>query len=334
MNKNLYISIAASIIGIVIIEFVFNPAGATLLVGLSLMTAMVQGVLVFLAGAELSHGTWHNRVKYKLIDLHPLLYMAPIVFLIFSRNVNIYPWVQSHPNAWLTPDFMIWRNFFLLLVTAIIGSLFAGAIRKNKQSAKKIAVFYVLSYVTTNSFIGIDWVMSLEHPWISTMFPALYFVEGGMLGLAATIIFIVFSGLGNLSDWKKELRDYAILLLGFGLFWGGLQYAQFLTIWYGNLPEEVSYFYHRIHHPELGSLIYLVLIMGFVVPFAGLIPRVVKTMNWYVVSVAIIVIIGLVLERILHIAPVAEINYPFMVLELIILFIPFVIFVLSEKSRS
>lgn len=322
MKKMTLLSIPITFIFIALIEFVSGGTDASLLPGLALVTATVQGMLVFPAAAELSHGKWHVRLKPFLLKIYPILFLFPFTFLIFSRNLSIYPWASHPPNGWLTDNFMVWRNFVMLLITAIFGTFFSIMSEKQNSSTGKWAVLYLLSYVITNTLIGIDWVMSLEYPWISTMFPALYFVEGGMLGIAVTLLFMIFTGLAGKEEFKSVLRDYSILMLGFGLFWGGLQYAQYLTIWYGNIPEEVSYFYHRLHDPSTKNLVVLVLFLGFVVPFIGLIPKKVKTWMPYLASVSILVITGLFLERFIHVSPVAKVYPVKMVVELLVLFIP------------
>lgn len=326
MKKLSVLSIPLVLILLLGIEFIIKPAKGSLLPGLTVMIALVQGILIFPAAAELSHGRWHIRIKPFLLDLYPLLYMFPLAFLIFSRNLSAYPWYEHSPNGWLTPDFMLVRNVIMLFVTAIAGTLFARSAKKENHHAPQWAVFYVLSYVVTNSLIGIDWVMSLEYPWISTMFPALYMVEGGMLGLSATLLYLTLTGLADRSEFKRILKDYATFLLGFGLFWGGLQYAQYLTIWYGNIPEEVSFFYYRLHDPLLKNLVILVLVFAFVVPFGGLIPKAVKTIPWYVTLVSVLVIVGIFLERFVHILPKMDVATAIAVLEFFLLLIPFLLY--------
>jgi hypothetical protein len=334
MRKLTWISIPVSLILLYIVEWILPQNPASLLPALSLVTAMVQGVLVFLAAAELSHGKWHTRIKDFLLHIHPLLYLFPFAFLILGRNLTFYPWYSSQPIGWLSPNFMIWRNFLVLFLTAVTGSIFSKMALRGSKWTGRWAVFYVLTFVLSNTLIGIDWVMSLEYPWISTMFPALYFVEGGILGVTATILFLIFTGLAEKEDFRKVMRDYALLLMGFGLFWGGLQYAQFLTIWYGNLPEEVAFYFHRLHDPTLKNLILLVLFMDFIVPFIGLIPKKVKTMIPYVGVVAVLVILGLLIERYVHVQPVAEIQVFKMIMEILILWIPLGIYFYESRKQN
>lgn len=334
MRKLTWISIPVSLIILYLVELAMPESPASLLPALALVTAMVQGILVFFAAAELSHGKWNQKIRDFLLHIHPVLYLFPFAFLIFSKNIQIYPWHQNPPIGWLSPDFMVWRNFLLLLATAVTGTLFSHFALRGSSWTGRWAVFYALLFVISNSLIGIDWVMSLEYPWISTMFPALYFVEGGILGIAATLLFLIFTGLAAKDEFKKVMKDYSTLLLGFGLFWGGLQYAQFLTIWYGNLPEEVDFFYHRLHDPHLKNLIILVLFLNFIVPFVGMIPRKVKTLIPYVTGVTILVTIGLLIERYIHVHPVAPINSVKMVIETFILLIPLGIYFYESRKQN
>lgn len=80
-------------------------------------------------------------------------------------------------------------------------------------------------------------------------------------------------------------------------------YSQFLVIWYGNLPEETHYIIERTQHQPWAMLAYSVLILAFVGPFIILINKKIKMMPKAIRWVALSILLGIWLERILLIAP-------------------------------
>jgi hypothetical protein len=95
-------------------------------------------------------------------------------------------------------------------------------------------------------------------------------------------------------------------MFGFSLMWAGLFFAQFLTIWYGNLPEEVGFLAKRLSASPLRELSVAVLFLLFVIPFPALLSTRAKS-NPYVVSAAALSILsGILVERYVFLSPVVR----------------------------
>jgi hypothetical protein len=95
-------------------------------------------------------------------------------------------------------------------------------------------------------------------------------------------------------------------MFGFSLMWAGLFFAQFLTIWYGNLPEEVGFIARRLSASPLRELCVAVLFLLFFIPFPALLSTRAKS-NPYVVSAAALSILsGILVERYVFLAPVVR----------------------------
>ena len=95
-------------------------------------------------------------------------------------------------------------------------------------------------------------------------------------------------------------------MFGFSLMWAGLFFAQFLTIWYGNLPEEVGFLARRLSASPLRELCVAVLFLLFFIPFPALLSTRAKS-NPYVVSAAALSILsGILVERYVFLAPVVR----------------------------
>ena len=104
-------------------------------------------------------------------------------------------------------------------------------------------------------------------------------------------------------DLGGPVYDTATLLFGFALFWGGLFFAQYLTIWYGNLPEEVAYFTGRFRHREGIPLFTLTVLALFAVPFLVFLIHKARTNPSTLFVLANVAAIGLFLHRWFHVFP-------------------------------
>ena len=156
------------------------------------------------------------------------------------------------------------------------------------------------------SIFAIDWAMSLEPHWFSTVFPAWFFMGAFWGGAGATALTSVL--LRRRSAYLDEhvsglqLHDLGKLTFAFSVFWTYLFFSQYLVIWYGKLPWEQEWIVHR-SGAEWGPLSALVVVLCFVVPFAALLGRKPKTVPAWLAGVASLALLGLWLERFLLVAP-------------------------------
>jgi hypothetical protein len=223
----------------------------------------------------------------------------------------------------------------LLVASFLLARKFAIESINERPKKSLWAAFYILSFVVSQSLIGFDWVMSLEYPWVSTLFGAYFFIEATYLGLATAAIFCFFlrrkTSLENFGQAKKTLRDVANFMFGFSLFWAGLFFAQFLTIWYGNIPEEVMFTTKRMTSPTLKFMAQYILGALFFVPFLALLSRKIKAIPGAVSAIALIVMFGVLVERLFFLIPNVSINA---VIAGIDMFLMLVLFVLTVGSRE
>ena len=197
--------------------------------------------------------------------MHPLLLFFSLLFLFLSFQIEIYPWLKNQ-NIWLNKWFFILRNLAVLLLSFIFARIFTSHSLRETGKKNVFAALYILVFVISQSLIAFDWIMSLEYPWFSTLFGGYFFIEAIYMGIATSgIICSLHSRKNNINDneLKKTLKDTATLMFGFSLMWAGLLYAQYLVIWYGNLPEEISFLVNRITHSPYKELSYLVLFLIF-----------------------------------------------------------------------
>ncbi len=316
MTRSAYVVAAGGALATLLLSLLARDA--SLLPGLLFWTAVVQGAIALCAGSDIAHAKWHRPFRPVILSLHPLLLTFPLAFLAFSLRVAVYPWA-AHPSAWLAPGFFVARNAILLLVVWLLGMLYARGALAGGARTGVLAVWYVLAFVTCQSLLAFDWVMSFEYPWISTLLGGYFFVEALYLGAALTAVVVAILVLRGGVPLRERLRDTTTFLFGFSLLWVGQFFAQYLVIWYGNIPAEVDYLYKRVLFSPLKEVSAAVLICLFGVPFLVLLSRSAKTTPLIAFAVAAVIAAGVTLERLVMLIPVAGLNPLLVALEYLVL---------------
>jgi Ni/Fe-hydrogenase subunit HybB-like protein len=149
-------------------------------------------------------------------------------------------------------------------------------------------------------------IMSLSPHWHSTLFGAYYFVGSFYTGLAALAVLSFISiktmGLGRVIE-SKHFHDLGNLLLAFCLVTGDFFYSQFLVIWFGDLPNETRYVLLRVRESPWDFLAWTVLFVCFAIPFVMLLSRNFKKKPAFMMTLAVIILTGMWLERFLLVVP-------------------------------
>lgn len=133
----------------------------------------------------------------------------------------------------------------------------------------------LLFYGFSVTFMAIDWVLSINPHWYSTMFGLLFIAGQGLSALAFVIaLLILLSARPPLSEviGPRHLHDLGKLLLTFVMLWAYMAFSQFLIIWSGNLPHEIPFYIARLS----GGWQYVALalvFLHFALPFALLLSR-------------------------------------------------------------
>lgn len=174
------------------------------------------------------------------------------------------------------------------------------------QKLKVLAPAYALVFAFVLSFVSIDFAMSLEPIWFSTLFPVWYFMAAFWGAIAVTVITMVLlkrkDAYFEEHMGPQQQHDLGKLTFGFSIFWAYLAWSQFIVYWYGNIPSKQTWFVNRATEGwEWVTL--LVIGLCFLVPFVLLMGRKAKLNATFLGSVALVAMVGLWLERWLLIAP-------------------------------
>src|SRR5439155_7030189 len=151
----------------------------------------------------------------------------------------------------------------------------------------------LIVYAVTITLASIDWVMSLEPKWFSSIFGALFGMDEVLTAWSFAVV-----GLLLLHDrpplpallGRPLLRDFASLMLAFLMVWAYLSFSQFLLIWSGDLPEEVAYYQRR----SQGGWEYVaaaVALFQFAAPFVLLLSGQIKRERAALLRVALLILL-------------------------------------------
>ncbi|HAS43620.1 MAG TPA: quinol:cytochrome C oxidoreductase [Microscillaceae bacterium] len=172
----------------------------------------------------------------------------------------------------------------------------------HKKSGIYAAIFIVI-FAVTSSTAAWDWVMSIDTHWFSTMFGWYMFASWFVTGMATIALYVVvLKGYGYFKYVKdSHIHDLGKFIFAFSIFWTYIWFAQFLLIYYANIPEETVYFLHRME--DFGFLFYFNIIINFAFPFLFLMTRASKRRMILVKIAAVGVILGHWLDFYLMIMP-------------------------------
>jgi hypothetical protein len=160
-------------------------------------------------------------------------------------------------------------------------------------------------YAIAFTFVAFDGIMALQPHWFSNLLGGFYFMGsflGGHTLLALTAMYGVrHLGVSDLYS-PKQRHDLGKLCFGFTVFWAYLMWAQFLVIWYGNMPEETGFVFARLwgHWLPVGRA---VLLGMFVIPFIGLLGVAPKKFPLTLGIFTAVSLVSLWLERYLLVVP-------------------------------
>jgi Ni/Fe-hydrogenase subunit HybB-like protein len=170
---------------------------------------------------------------------------------------------------------------------------------------RRIAPLYLVIYAYVFTLVAFDGIMALQPHWFSNLLGGFFFM-GSFLGAHMLLALLMIYGARHLGIAElvspKQRHDLGKLCFGFTVFWTYLMWAQFLVIWYGNLPEETGFVFARLwgHWLPIGKAVFIGM---FLIPFFGLLGVAPKKNRVTLGFFATVSIVSLWLERYLLIMP-------------------------------
>ena len=267
------------------------------LVSFLFFLSLALGALFFVLIQYASQGGWGivlRRIGETTFATLPV--MAALFLPVLLGLRDLYSW--SVPGAAEHDALLRWKApylnvpFFVIRAALYFGSWSFIALLYYRGSRgqdvtgdprvsarlRRLAGPGIIVLALTLTFASIDWIMSLTPHWYSTMF-GVYFFSGSFVGFIALLSVVSVgmrrAGLLDTVISAEHLHDVGKFLFAFTAFWAYIAFSQFFLMWYGNLPEETTWYRTRIEGSWLP--VSLLLMAGhFVAPFFYLMGRTVK----------------------------------------------------------
>jgi hypothetical protein len=297
------------------------------LIGFLFCLGLTIGSLGLLMLQHLSGGQWglvsrrvfeaaSRTLPLVAILFVPVLVGIPSVFEWSHTDVVANDAVLSQKAPYLNTTFFIVRAvvyfafwlFCSYLLTSWSSKQDEGTVATTAGDSvrfRTVSAPGLLFLVITVTFASVDWIMSLDPHWFSTIFGLLTVTSQGLSALALTIA--VLSLLASTPPFSRYLtprhfHDLGKLLLAFVMLWAYLAFSQFLIIWSANLPEEIPWYIERFRG-LWGALAILLVLGHFALPFLLLLSRDLKRRGTLLAKVAIFIILMRLADLIWLVAP-------------------------------
>jgi hypothetical protein len=259
----------------------------------------------------LTGGAWGVVIRRHCEAASRTLPLMAILFIPIAVGIpRLYEWshadvvardaILRHKQVYLNVPFFLIRaavyfagwNLFAHLLYKWSGEEDRGDTRATRRMAA-LSGPGLLFLGFTITFMAMDWIMSLNPHWFSTIFGLLFVAGEGLSAVAFLIcVLVILSNRPPLDEvlTARHLHDVGKLMLTFVMVWAYFSFSQLLVIWSGNLPEEIPWYVRRFG----GGWQYLgvaLVILHFSLPFALLLSRELKRNFRLLRAVAVLVII-------------------------------------------
>jgi hypothetical protein len=264
------------------------------LVNLLFWLGVAQGGVVASAAFYLTQGRWAGRAHYRLAEAFSgFLIPGFILFwLLFFGRESIFPWVR-HPipakTTWLNVPFLFARDGIALAVMTLLSLSFLSASRGEEArkwaassadilmpppKIRRLAPAVCICFAAVYSLLSFDLVMSLSPLWHSTLF-GWWFFAGTFWSAIVTMAFTAVClrrvlGKGNIFTEGRIMRDLGLMVFAFSVFWFYTLFAQYIVIWYADIPMETFFIAVRAHYMPWAFMSWMVVCLVWAIPFVSL----------------------------------------------------------------
>ncbi len=282
------------------------------LFGYVFFTGLTLGCLAVVMLHHLTGGAWGIPIRRMLESGTRTLPLIAVLFLPIAFGVKrLYSWARPEEvakdallqakEAYLNVPFFLTRTAFYFTVwMAIAYYLNRWSLEQDHEASpvltRKLQLLSaggLVAYGLTMTFASIDWVMSLEPHWFSTMYGVLYIAGQALNALAfVTAALVLLSRQPPFAGYVRSshFHDLGKLLLAFVMFWSYVAFAQYLIIWAGNLPEEIPWYLRRLAG-GWGWVGAALIVLHFALPFLLLLPEGANRNPRILASVAALVVL-------------------------------------------
>ena len=298
-QRSLVIGIGFTVISVALAFFRPEEFYRAYLLGFMCWLGLALGSMAILMIRHLTGGGWGTVIRRILgAAMRTLPLLAALFIPIALGTHRVYIWAQPLSNiedkhlrehleqitqSYLTVKGFIIRAIFYLAVWNLLSFLLSKWSKQtdspnapnNSRRFKAVSGPGLILYAFTIAFAAIDWLMSLDPSWISTIF-GLIILIGEMLSAMcfAVVVERILYNYKPMSDLLRPdfVHDHGKWILTFIMVWAYFSFSQWLIIWAGNLPSEITFYLKRLSG-GWGSIALILVLGHFAIPFAMLLSR-------------------------------------------------------------
>jgi hypothetical protein len=252
---------------------------------------IAQGGVVASAAFYLVQGRWAGSLHYKVAQSFWLF--LPLGLVLFAGVAigrdYIFPWI-AHPaegkEFWLNAPFLLARDWISVAILTLMSWLLVKWSREPEAIAwqrdprtiempprglRRMAPALGIVYCYAFSLLAFDLIMSLSPQWHSTLFGWWFFETAFWACLVAMAFVVVRMATllppGNAFSRPELRHDVGKMVFAFSVFWIYLGFAQYLVIWYGDIPVETFFILVRFWHYPWAWISWIPVFFMWVFPF-------------------------------------------------------------------
>jgi len=332
------ISIGVGLVGVIIWIIGAVVSGAakdtffrSYLVAYLFWTGIALGCLGFLMIQYLGGAGWGLLIRRQLEAGSHTLWLMLILFLPIAivGLKSLFEWADpsaitdaaklelfKHKSLWLNQKWFLIRGVVYFAIWIGLATFMRRWSKRQDENSDMDAIQRAQNlsgpgfviYALAVTFAAVDWVMSLDIEWYSTIFGLVMLIGQGVSALALLITIAVYmSRREPMSDiyQPKHFHDLGKLLLTVVMIWAYFSFSQLLIVWSGNLPEEIPWYLERFRG-QWRWIGVAVILLNFALPFALLLSRDLKHNRRRLMAVAWLLIAMRFVDLVWLIAPEFE----------------------------
>ena len=295
------------------------------LVGFLFWAGIPLGSLALLMLQHLTGGQWGLVIRRVLEAATRTLPLVAVLFLpIIIGAHDIYPWthheemsktpaLEQKARLYLNMPGFVGRAVLYFALWGILAYLLnkwsweqdRTAERPYTKRMRMLSAPGILIFVLTVTFASVDWAMSLNPEWFSTIYGLLFVAAWALSALAFAIAMLAI--VGRREPLARVVRpnhfqDLGKLMLAFVMLWAYFSFSQYLIVWSGNLPEEIQWYLPRVSG-GWGAIALSVIIFHFALPFMLLLSASLKRNAGKLLILAVVILVIRLIDFFWMVAP-------------------------------
>jgi hypothetical protein len=291
--------------------------------------SIAMGGAFFFVIQSISQSGWSSAFKRVSEAMMSYIPFAALFFLLLWFGMNdIYLWTHKnvvpldpliqHKSVFLNIPFFFARMIlYFILWIIFIRKLRQISLQEDRANPEDIdgimglfgktelySKIFIFILAITFSLSAVDWIMSVDVKWYSTIFALKNLVAAFLHGVSVlTLIVFILYKKGYFPFFNEyHLHDFARYIFMLSIVWGYFWFAQFMIIWYGNIPEETVYYSVRWQE-GWKTLFFLEIGLNWFIPFMLLLPVKASRNMTLITTVIIFLIIGQYVDLFVQVVP-------------------------------